>query len=110
MGIAKEILDIEGAIISDRNAASSYANYYMPEIGLNKINYELIYERYWVDQTDDPRTAFKKKSIKCAEVLIPDFIPYEYVRFAVVVSPEVSQKLIMTGFNKKIVIRPAMFF
>lgn len=43
------VLDMKDIIVSDRNASSSYAAFYSPEIGLEKIDFKLVYERYWTD-------------------------------------------------------------
>lgn len=52
----------------------------------------------------------QKKSIKCAEVLVPYVIPYEYVVCAAVVSERAAKRLEDTGFIKEIVIEPRVFF
>lgn len=104
------ILDIPGAIVSDRNASSAYASFYAPIFGINVINFELVYARYWADNNDDYYTQLKKKSIKCAEVLIPYSIPYAYVTCATVINSGVAKKLKYTGFDKAIEIVPDIFF
>lgn len=103
-----QILDIPGAVISDRNASSDYASFYSPEMGMDMIDFELVYARYWTDE--DYFEQMRKKSIKCAEVLIPYVIPYEYVVCAAVVSDNAAEKLQNTGFDKQIEIVPKVFF
>lgn len=102
------ILDIPGTIISDRNASSAYASFYSPEIGLEMIDFDLVYSRYWVD--NDYFEQMRKKSIKCAEVLVPYSIPYEYVVCAAVVNSVATDKLMNVGFDKPIEIEPRVFF
>ncbi len=102
------ILDIPGTIISDRNASSAYAGFYSPEIGLEMIDFDLVYSRYWVD--NDYFEQMRKKSIKCAEVLVPYSIPYEYVVCAAVVNSVAADKLMNVGFDKPIEIEPRVFF
>ena len=102
------ILDIPGTIISDRNASSAYASFYSPEIGLDMIDFDLVYSRYWVD--NDYFEQMRKKSIKCAEVLVPYSIPYEYVVCAAVVNSVAADKLMNVGFDKPIEIEPRVFF
>ena len=105
---SRDILDINGIVLSDRNASSNYASFYQPDIGLRKIDFELVYARYWTDE--NPYEHMRKKSIKCAEVLVPYRIPYEYVVGAAVVNETAKQKLEDVGFDKEIVIEPKMFF
>lgn len=104
----RAILDIEGVVVSDRNASSDYASFYQPDIGLRKIDFKLVYASYWTD--DNPYEYMRKKSIKCAEVLVPYQVPYEYVVCAAVINETAKQKLENVGFDREIVIEPNMFF
>ena len=51
-----------------------------------------------------------QKSIKCAEVLVPYYIPYEYVVCAAVVNKDAAEKLEATGFDRDIIVEPRVFF
>lgn len=102
------ILDISGTVVSDRNASSDYASFYPPIIGMNEINFELVYARYWID--NDYYIQMEKKSIKCAEVLVPYCIPYTYVVCAAVISDKAANKLADTGFDRTIEVVPRVFF
>ena len=62
----------------------------------------------WVD--NDYFEQMRKKSIKCAEVLVPYSIPYEYVVCAAVVNSVAADKLMNVGFDKPIEIEPRVFF
>ena len=102
------VLDFEGVIVSDKNASSDYAAFYTPEVGLEHIDFDLVYARYWTD--NDYYEQCRKKSIKCAEVLVPYFIPYEYVVCAAVVNERAAESLEDVGFDKEIIIEPRVFF
>lgn len=102
------ILDIPGVIISDRNASSDYASFYSPEMGMDLIDFDLVYARYWIDE--DYFEQMRKKSIKCAEVLVPYVIPYDYVICAAVVNEVAVEKLQNVGFDKQIQMEPRVFF
>lgn len=102
------VLDFEGVILSDKNASSAYAAFYTPETGLQNIEFDLVYARYWTD--DNYFEHCRKKSIKCAEVLVPYVIPYEYVICAAVVSETAAERLERVGFDKEIIIEPRVFF
>ena len=67
--IDKVILDFEGAVVSDRNASSTYASFYPPEKGLRMIKFDLVFAADWTDENQFK--YYEKKSAKCAEVLIP---------------------------------------
>lgn len=102
------VLDIEGVIVSDKNASSDYAAFFTPEVGLEYIDFDLVYARYWTDS--DYFVQCRKKSIKCAEVLVPYVIPYEYVVCAAVVSERAAKRLKDVGFDKEIIIEQRVFF
>ena len=102
------VLDMEGAVISDGNASSEYASFYSPMEGLRTINFDMVYARSWTD--DNRYEYFKKKSAKCAEVLIPYRISYDYIVCAAVVSENAREKMEAVGFDKRIYVRPEAFF
>ncbi len=104
----RSVLDIDGVILSDKNASCGYAAFYGPEIGLDKIDFDLVYARFWTDENYYEQR--RKKLIKCAEVLVPNYIPYNYVVAAAVVNESVAKKLKLIGFDKQIVITPGLFF
>ncbi|MCD8231830.1 MAG: DUF4433 domain-containing protein [Clostridiales bacterium] len=102
------VLDMEGVVISDGNASSEYASFYAPMEGLQTINFDMVYARSWTD--DNRYEYFKKKSAKCAEVLVPYRIPYDYIACAAVVSENAREKMEAAGFDKRIYVRPGAFF
>lgn len=102
------ILDMPGVVVSDRNASSDYASFYSPEIGMKEINFNLVYAQYWTDE--DYYVQLEKKSIKCAEVLVPYMIPHKYIMCAAVIDKDAVQKLEYVGFDKTIEIVPWIFF
>lgn len=75
---------------------------------MEHIDFKLVYARYWTD--NDYYEQCRKKSIKCAEVLVPNVIPYYYVLCAAVVSESASEKLKLTGFDRDIMVEPEVFF
>ena len=103
-----DVLDIDGVIVSDRNASSGYASFYPPEIGLSKIDFTLVYATNWTDF--DEYIYYKKKSAKCAEVLIPYMIPFYYVVCAAVYNETAKQNLEKMGFDRRIFVNPEFFF
>ncbi len=106
--IDRTILDLEGVIVSDRNASSKYASFYPPKLGLREIDFELVYAANWTDENE--YVYYKKKSVKCAEVLIPFVVPFVYVVCAAVYDDAAKQKLEETGFNRNIFVAPGLFF
>lgn len=108
LNIAVSILDYRGVVVQDCNASSSYASFYEPEVGIKNIDFNLVYATWWKD--DDYYVEKRKKSIKCAEVLVPYEVPYEFIKCAAVISENAKQKLEVAGFDKKIYVKPELFF
>ncbi len=106
--IDKVVLDFNGVVVSDRNASSAYASFYPPEAGFEHINFSEVYAEWWID--DDYYEKMRKKSVKCAEVLVPYEIPYEYIICAAVVSEAAKERLEEVGFDRPIMVMPEMFF
>lgn len=75
---------------------------------MNLIDFDLVYARYWIDE--DYFEQMRKKSIKCAEVLVPHVIPYDYVICAAVINEVAAEKLQNVGFDKQIQMEPRVFF
>ena len=106
--ISPRVLDLENVVISDRNASSDYASFHEPTKILDKLDYDMIYAKSWVDA--NYYLMLKKKSVKCAEVLIPEKILPQYIIGAAVKNQEDKERLEGMGFNKKIYIEKELFF
>jgi len=106
--ISTNVLDLPNVIITDGNAASDYTLFMASPKGLDRINPEIIFAEYWTDP--DMIEYWEKKRIKCAEVLVPDRIPTEFINGAYVSCSEAEQKLIDTGFNLPVHINSHLFF
>lgn len=108
LAISPQILDIQGTVVSDGNAASQYTRFYTANDGIGQLRFDIIYSKWWTDM--DIVAQFNKKRIKCAEVLVPDRIPYDYILEAIVVNRDAYVELQVKGFNKPIRIIPDEFF
>ena len=102
------VINIEGCILSDQNASTDLVKFYTPEDGLENINFSLVFAQDWTDP--NLYTYRLKKATKCAEILIPDCVPYEYIVGAYVVKKENAEQLQRMGFNKKIVVNSRVFY
>ena len=73
------ILDLPGAIIADGNAASDPTAFWPSPQGLTRLDAEAIFAEFWKDRNDNEFEQKRKKRIKCAELLVPDLIPPEFM-------------------------------
>ena len=72
------VLDLPNVIISDRNAASDWVRFNNVIDGLAGLDKDKIYARYWTN-ANNQYDLWENKSIKCAEVLIPDSVEPKYI-------------------------------
>lgn len=107
--INKEILDIPGVIIADHNASSDYARFYPVEEGIQALDGDLVFARYWNHQ-EDPIETWRHKSIKCAEVLVPDKADPQYI-IGVYVANETALQAVQTlNVSLPVIKKNGMFF
>lgn len=85
--INPEVLDLPGVIIADRNSASDWVRFYSVKEGLAAIDKEMIFARYWT-HPNNPYAGMEHKSVKCAEVLVPDKIGANHIQKVYVVNQE----------------------
>jgi hypothetical protein len=106
--VSAEILDLPGVVIADSNASSDYARFAPAPKGLSIVDKDLTFAEYWTHQ--DPFEAMRRKSAKCAEVLVPDRIDPGLVTGAYVSCPETKTTLEALGVNIPVAINPHLFF
>lgn len=54
--------------MADRNAASDYVRFYEVSAGIQALDKDLVFARFWLNP-NDPIDEMRRKSVKCAEVL-----------------------------------------
>jgi hypothetical protein len=75
--VSDAVLDIEGSVVTDGNAASDGTRFYPSPDGLSKLDRKLVFARYW---TDEVRMKYiEKKRARCAELLVPNMIAPEHI-------------------------------
>lgn len=108
LSVHRRILQMEGTVISDKNASSDYARFGRGIDDLEIIDAARVYAEYWTHT--DPIRQYRHKSMKCAEVLVPDRVPPTHVQ-GIYVSCERSEeevKEIITDVQVKV--SPDLFF
>jgi len=106
--IGPDVLDIPGTVITDGNAASDYTRFIKSPVGLILVDKWLTFAEYWTHA--DPIETWRHKSAKCAEVLVPDRIPPEYIPGAYVSCEEANVRFESTGTNLPVTINAHLFF
>jgi len=85
------VLDIEEVIVTDKNAARECWFKAVDE-GLPLLNRDEIYAKFWTNH-DDQIKEYRHAGIKCAEVLVPDYVHPDYIFGAYVANKEALNKL-----------------
>jgi hypothetical protein len=106
--VSIDILQLEKVVITDQNASSDYVKF-MPPSDLNTLDFNKIYAGDW-RHPGNQIEYWRHKSIKCAEVLVPNGIDPSYIKGAYVVSAAAKNLLKEQGFTLSIKIEPDLFF
>ena len=81
--IAPAVLDLVGVIIADHNASSDWVRFFSAADGLQYIDRDRVFARYWT-HSEDHMEEIIHKSEKCAEVLVPKRVLPRFLRGAYV--------------------------
>lgn len=84
--ISPDVLDIPNTIVADQNASSGYVRFRPAPNGLAYIDRNLVFAERWT-HPDDPIEQYQHRSIKCAEVLVPDRVKASFIIGAYVSVP-----------------------
>lgn len=72
-----DVLDLPGVVVSDQNAASPHARFGAAPGALAMVDREQVFAQYWTHE--DPIEYWRHKSVKCAEVLVPDRVAPDFI-------------------------------
>lgn len=102
-------LDLPGVIVADRNAASDYVRFYTAADGIQALDREMVFARFWVNAAD-PFDEMIRKSVKCAEVLVPDQIESRFVIGAYVANEQALRAFQALNTQLPVAVNSGMFF
>ncbi len=107
--IDHSVFDVMGVIVADCNAASDYVRFYTAVDGISALNRDLVFARFWINAAD-PFDEMRRKSIKCAEVLVPDAVTPELLIGAYVANERALRALEALSTQLPVIINGGMFF
>jgi hypothetical protein len=102
------LLDLPNLVIADGNASSEYTGFWSYPDGLSKIDKELLFAEYWID--NDPIQKFRKTRVKCAEVLVPDIVDPTYITGAYASCDAAHQSIKKLAPSLSVTIDGGLFF
>lgn len=96
--VSSDVLDIAGILIADGNAAAAGTRFHPAQGGVARLRDDRVYARFWTD--GDWSVQAEKKRQRCAEVLVPDRVPPDFIRGVYVCDDHAlarCQDLVSTG-------------
>lgn len=106
--VSTDVLAVDGAVISDQNAASDWARFLHPSQWA-QLPFDDIFALDW-RHPDDQVAYWRHKARKCAEVLVPQMVESRHLRGAYVIDLQARQRLLGRGFSLPVSINPVLFF
>lgn len=102
------VLDLPGVVVVDRNASSDYARFAPAPEGLQNVDRDLVFAKYWTHP--DPIETWRHGTIICAEVLVPDRVDPRFILGAYVSCPDAKIAFEAKGVNIPVAINSYLFF
>jgi len=106
--IMPAVLGLPDVIIADGNAASDYTRFWTSVDGLDEVDDTIVFAEYWTDE--DEIAEWRKKRIKCAEVLVPDRVDPQFIVGAYVSCEKAKLEVEAMNLNLHISVDPHLFF
>ncbi len=106
--VSKGVLAIAGTVLTDCNAASEWVRFLAPA-QWSELDFDDIFAADWRHPGNAP-AYYRHKSRKCAEVLVPKAVPYQYLEGAYVVDESAAERLSEASFTLPISIDADLFF
>lgn len=78
VGVSTDVLDLEGVVVTDRNAAKFGCSFKSPGEGIEAVDAELLARTYWGD--GDALERDRCWNTKFTEVLVPDRVRPDHLR------------------------------
>jgi len=105
LAVRPHVLDLDGVIIADRNAASIIARFDSVAEGIERLEEAAVFAKWWNDSID-------AKQQRMAEVLVPDRVSPELLLHAYVSDRAAAHRLRDLLGERRFAIRvnPSLFF
>ena len=102
-------VDMQGVIVTDKNAAKDYVRFYPVIEGLQALDKDLVFAQFWLNR-DDPFDEQYRRGVKCAEILVPDSVSPDLLIGAYVANQRALRAFEALGTRLPVAIKSAMFF
>jgi len=106
--VSTQVLNLNGTVISDQNAASDYVRFLHPQ-QWKLLDFDAIYAMDW-RHPGDQVAYWRHRARKCAEVLVPQRVDRQFLTGAYVVDEAARVRLAGSGFGLPVTASPVLFF
>jgi hypothetical protein len=106
--IRPEIIDQPKVVITDGNAAVFITAFRAAPDGLEIVDRALTFATYWTHADEFEKR--RRKAASCAEVLVPEVVPPDYITGAYVATRDAGVRLCRLCATLPIRIKPHLFF
>jgi hypothetical protein len=106
--VSTDVLDLPGTVITDGNASGDYVAFLPSPQGLEALDYDLVFARYWTHQ--DIHTYWHRKSCKCSEVLAPNVIPPDLILGCHASCADSASRIGAVAASLAVQVNPDLFF
>ncbi|HEY5639476.1 MAG TPA: DUF4433 domain-containing protein [Dehalococcoidia bacterium] len=108
--VGKEVMHLPGVVVTDCNASSDHVRFGDGIRGLKIVDRGLVFAERWT--SDDQFEYFRRKSARCAEVLVPDRVPPAYINGAYCSNEDGANELAAVGFPPtfEVTVNARLFF
>jgi ssDNA thymidine ADP-ribosyltransferase, DarT len=106
--VSTRVLELEGVVVSDQNAASDYVRFLHPR-QWKLLDFDAIYAMDW-RHPGNPTAYYRHSSQKCAEILVPGRIEPRFLTGAYVIDDAARARLEALGLPLTVTANPVLFF
>lgn len=108
LSVHKRVIQEEGTVIADRNASSDYVRFGRGADDLKILDDRWVYARDWTHA--DQLSQWRHRSVKCAEVLVPDRVAPTHVQRIFVSCQQSKEKVKEVVEGLEVKVSPDLFF
>jgi hypothetical protein len=105
--VSTEVAKVDGVVLADRNASSDWVRFLDPSQWA-ELDFDAIYAMDW--RHTDEIEFYRRRSKKCAEILVPERVTPNFLLGAYVVDDNAATKLREQGFALPVNVEPVLFF
>lgn len=107
--VSSDVFTLNGVVFTDQNAASPYVRFYRVQDGIAGMNFDMIYADDW-RHPNDQVAYWRHRSVKCAEVLVPNVVEPRFITGAYVYDTSVQGQVAGLWPGLPTVVNKAIFF